>query len=259
MLKQVANIAPLVVVIDDLHLADTDSIQLLSFVARDFARSRILVLVTCRDEWSILPPERAAALGELAREAERIDLKGLTNDEVAEFVRKSTSIEPDQHLVSSLRSRTSGNPFFLDGLARLLTDGTALPDQLGKTGLPIPPTIVAAVERRLEPLSSVARRVLRLASVMEEEIDASILAHASGLSRPELTEAIEEAIGNGLLISVPDGRALRFNQGLVAESVRAGMTKGELRTLHGSVAQALEHLHGEDLEPHIAPTCFPFC
>jgi class 3 adenylate cyclase len=255
LLKRFADVAPLVVVIDDLHLADADSIQLLSFLARDFARSRILVLATCREEWSILPLERAAALGEVARQGERIDLKGLTNDDVAEFMRHNTSIEPNETLVSSLLSKTAGNPLFLDGITRRLADGGALPDHLEDAGFRIPPTIVASIEQRSDSLSPVARNVLRIAAVVEEGIDVSLIAMVSGLPESELANAIEEASDNGLLVSMPDG-SLRFNHGLVAESVRAGMTKAELRDLHNSIARTLEQLYGANLDPHLARLAF---
>src|SRR5262249_36528197 len=79
-LRNVAQRPPLVLVIDDLQSADTPSLLLLQFLARNMRGARLLVIATYRDVDLNRHHPLAAALAELAREhlSERVLLRGLS-------------------------------------------------------------------------------------------------------------------------------------------------------------------------------------
>ncbi len=87
-LQSAAATQPLVLVLDDLHAADEPSLLLLQFVARELARSRILVVGAYRDVDPTLTEPLRDTLSALAREpvTRRLPLTGLTATEVAQFV-----------------------------------------------------------------------------------------------------------------------------------------------------------------------------
>ena len=76
---------PIVLVLDDLHAADTPSLLLLQFVARELSDSRILIVGAFRDVDPVPAPALTAMLAEVAREpvTSRMTLRGVTEEDVA--------------------------------------------------------------------------------------------------------------------------------------------------------------------------------
>src|SRR5271155_5349753 len=94
-LKRLSNDAPLVLVLDDLHAADADSLHLLRFVTRELPQSRILIMGTYRDTEARLSAEHADLLSSIGREGRTIHLGGLNGSEVAAFARSNAALKPD--------------------------------------------------------------------------------------------------------------------------------------------------------------------
>src|SRR5207237_270018 len=78
----------------------------------------------------------AAALGEVAREAHHLPLRGLDRAEVGRFIERTYGLAPANAVVASVHDATNGNPFFVDEVVRLLVaegrlDGGGTPERLG--------------------------------------------------------------------------------------------------------------------------------
>jgi DNA-binding SARP family transcriptional activator len=118
-LLRAAECAPLAVVLDDLHAADTPSLLLLRFFADEVAEARILIVGTYRDSEPELDRERSAGLVELARHgAVRLTLRGLDEAGVAAFIEQATGSAPREGLAAALRERTGGNPLLVRDAVR---------------------------------------------------------------------------------------------------------------------------------------------
>ncbi|HWB37643.1 MAG TPA: ATP-binding protein, partial [Rugosimonospora sp.] len=78
---------PLLIVLDDLHMADRSSLRCLAFLLRQLREARLLIVGTHRDV--DLDPDSpwAAAAGDLARNATGVELSGLTRAEIALLLR----------------------------------------------------------------------------------------------------------------------------------------------------------------------------
>lgn len=104
---------PLVVILDDVHRAAVESLDLLDFVVERAAGARIVFVVTLR------PPElrgdeaRAHAIGVLARRPNTVSeqLDRLSLADVAELVERLTGVACDHALAAALLDRSGGNPF----------------------------------------------------------------------------------------------------------------------------------------------------
>src|SRR6185437_4049481 len=205
---------PLVVVIEDCHWADTQSLLLLRHLARGTAGARALVVTTFRDTEAEVPEPLSAALVDLRR-AEgvvRLRLGGLSAEEIGEFVVRAAGDDPDPDLpqVAQLLSElTGGNPFLVTEVWRTLVESDALPvhgggrwlaDILAQLGSP--EGVREVVSQRLGRLTGPTTALLELAAVAGPEFDLSALAPV-GLTDAQRAAALEEAVAHGMIEEVP--------------------------------------------------------
>ena len=156
-LRNAAAAHPLLVILDDLHAADTPSILLLRFVASQMADIPMLLVGTYRDV--VLTPDHplTAAVAEVAREpiTRSLLLSGLQPDAVEAMIRSSTESVPHDHLVAAVWRETNGNPLFVGEAVRLLAAEGRLNDvaDLPSLTLVVPAGVRAVIARRIENLS----------------------------------------------------------------------------------------------------------
>jgi len=108
-LRSVVGTALLVIVLDDLHWADNESLLLLAFVARELRDQRLLVLGTYRETELRQAADAARALGDLARSSHRLTLTGLTADDVGQYVLAAGGRGPAPETVQAILLATEGN------------------------------------------------------------------------------------------------------------------------------------------------------
>ena len=247
-LKRIANDTPLVLVLDDLHAADADSLHLLRFVARDLLQSRILILATYRETEARLSAEHANLLSSIGREGRTIHLGGLTSAEVAAFAKNNAALTPDDRLISTLCDVTEGNPFFLDETLRLLRvdRSVALQDRIA-SGLAIPDSVREAIRKKLAPLSGDARETIEVASVIGREFDLHLLSQVSGLTIAECVARLAEAGPHRIVKDLDTAGRFRFTHAMIPETVAADIPRLRLTQLHQQIALSLERLHPDDL------------
>ena len=251
-LRTAAAARPLLIVLDDVHAADTPSLLLLRFVAADVTTAPIVLVATQRDLPTVPDGRRAALLAEIALPAHHLRLGGLGEGDVREYLRRTFAIEPTAALVRALRATTEGNPFFVDEVARLLAaEGRLGEDRL--TILRVPETVRGLVRARLAGVDDRCRRLLDVAAVAGGRFGIALLEAASGLARTPLLDALATACARGLVRAVPDTLGCyAFSHGIVRDTIYADLAEPERVRLHGRVADGLERLHAADLDPQLA-------
>ena len=242
--------APRMLLLDDLHWADSVSLGLLEHVARADALVRLLVIGTYRDAGV----DDAHPLSDTLSMLARLDhctprrLPGLEEQESRTLVRQLLGDEPDDRLVRAIWDRTDGNPFFVREVVRHLRDETrgqkVNPTSL--EGIGIPATVQNVIGGRLARLPEACRETLKLASVIGERFDRDLLIAAADRSKNEIAEDLDTARRADLVMPFePDGRSWHFGHGLVRDVVRSGLPV-ELCKLHARIAAALEGLQTTD-------------
>lgn len=213
LVRAVAEPTGLVLVLDDLHAADPDSLLLLRYLATTLRASRALVVATLRPYEH--DPALVAALADLARGHGFRQLRpaGLDAGAVADLVRGRTGAPPAAGLVQRLVTRTGGNPFFI-------TELLAAPE-----GEP-PPSVRDTVRLRLHALDGATRDCLDLLSVAGRELDLRLL--GPDAARLAATDLVTGA-GPG---------AVRFRHPLFAEVAYAELTPPRRAALHARLADA---------------------
>jgi len=122
-LKNAAQRQPLMLVLDDLHWADRSSLLLLEVLAREIGTSRLLLVCSYRDVEVSRRHPLSQTLGTLVREQifHRVQLDGLTQQEVGELVEGSAGITLPLEAAEVIHKRTDGNPFFIGEITRQVT------------------------------------------------------------------------------------------------------------------------------------------
>jgi DNA-binding SARP family transcriptional activator/tetratricopeptide (TPR) repeat protein len=253
-LRNASESKPIVVVLDDLHAADTPSLLLLQFLARELGSTHVLLLAGLRDVDPVPGQPLTAMLTEVAREpvTRRLSLGGLSEQDVAEYVELTASEIASPELVAALHDETEGNPLFVGETVRLLALEGLRPKSTGAR-IEIPQSVRDVIARRLTHLSEKCNRVLVLASVLGREFALAALARLGGVSEDELLETLDEAMAARIVSDVPSGPGrLGFAHVLIRDTLYEGLTTARRVRLHRQAVGALEALHRNQSGPHLA-------
>ncbi|GAB2922444.1 BTAD domain-containing putative transcriptional regulator [Micromonospora polyrhachis] len=230
LVRTVADRHGLLIVLDDLHAADPDSLLLLRFLATVLSSTRALVLATLRPYEH--HPVLAATVAELARGPgfTQLRLAGLAAPSVADLVHRRTGVLPGERLVARLVTRTSGNPFFITELLRSGTD-----PGIGD----LPPSIRDTVRLRLGELPEPARACLDLLGVADRQLDVNTMATVLEMTAEEITDGLVVAYTAELVIEAGPATT-RFRHPLFAEVTYAELPPPRRAALHARLAMAYE-------------------
>jgi DNA-binding SARP family transcriptional activator/tetratricopeptide (TPR) repeat protein len=244
-IDRIAWTGPLVLAIDDIHLLDDPSTDVLRAIASSLPDRPVLIAVTYRDDEHAreTPPRRPddirsspgldLALAPLAaRDVERLVVEHLGGESVGADVLR---IAYDQ---------SAGNPLFCLELVRLWQDDGRVRLESGRwiataelpTGV-VPESVRRIVERRTADLPAGAREVLATAAEMGSEVRFAELAAAMSGSAESLIDAIDTALASGLLVERGAGYA--FAHPLYRRAVDAAVGAARREGMHLRIARAL--------------------
>src|SRR6266567_3684350 len=256
---------PLLLVIEDLHWSDESTLEFLHFFARQTAKHRLLMVLTYRNDEIHQPLRCLLAQFDRERQRQEVLLEPLTRANTETFLqailRGSRSLPTG--MLDALYELTEGNPFFLEEVLKALIVASELVE--GENGWRwkradtwhIPLSLHNAVELRLTRLSAEARRLLQLAAVAGRRFDFALLQEITGYDETSLVELMKEAIAAQLVIQ-ESAEQFSFRHALTRQAISSGLLARERRSIHGTIAQTLEHLHAAALDAHLADLAYHF-
>jgi tetratricopeptide (TPR) repeat protein len=253
-LRRASARRPLLIILDDLHVADASSFRLLEFLGRQLRDSRLVIVGTYRDVEGRRTPELSRALGNLAREGRYIELHGFEERDVGAFITEAIGRPPRRSVVRAIYETTEGNPLFVDEIVRFLVAEGRLNngDDLRPGSLGIPQGLREAIRRRIDVLSSDAKQILSVASVIGREFGLKLLARAVGWNTERLVDALEEAESYDIVAQPPMALGYySFAHVLVRETFYYEVPTMRRIELHQRIGEALEAVYGEDEEAHL--------
>lgn len=225
MLQARVALAPLLVVIEDMHWAGPQRSELIGTAIRGAKSTRCMVLTTSRPENDptasgfppLLTPGATLEIGPLPEAEARSMAEGLA--------------EVDAGLVSELVARSGGHPLFLEHLLRFSAQDN--PDR-------VPDSVRNVVLAGVDGLDAMARRVLQAAAILGQRGSTEALAAVAG------SEYSPGAIRNRYIVPAETGE-FRFTHALVRDAIYDTLLGPVRRNLH---SRAAAFFAGRDLPLH---------
>ena len=251
-----ARIAPSVVLFDDLHWADEASLGLLENSASYLAGLPIIALGTYRDVDLDVNRGFARLLETLTRQrlAQRISLKRLPAERVADLLGALGGASPPAALARVIHEETDGNPFFVEEVFAHLKEEGRLFDASGKwrtdlrvEDLDVPEGVRLVIGRRLERLSETCRAVLTSAAVIGPRFSLRVLEEVGDAKDEDLLDALDAALQAHLIAEQRGGRdvSYAFSHELIRQTLIAGLSLPRRQRRHLKIATAIEHVFGD--------------
>ena len=224
---------PLPVLLDDLHWADADSLQLLAFLAASCSPDGVVVVAAWRsDETAPGDPADDVRVA-LERAAEVLTLTGLGADDLGDLVAETSGLRLTAADARTLAERTGGNPLFASEAGRL----AAARGEGGSVVWLVPDSARALLRLRLARLTQPCAATLAAAAVAGATPPLRTVAAVSGQPLDVVADHLEEAETAGLA-TLEDG-VVAFRHALVRDALVETLSGARRRALH---AAACDHL-----------------
>jgi len=236
--------APTVICLEDLHWADTPSLELLRELLLE-GDIRAFFLLTYRPPFTLFPEGTEGWLG---KDYQEIPLAELSFAEAIELLSGLLGQpEVPETLAVLVRDKVERNPFYLEEVAYAFLSGPGTPPDEGPGSKPlwpsgIPHTVQGLLTSRMDRLHSRARRALQEASVIGSLFSRTVLRQVTILGPEELATALAQLEEAGFLIPrlTPDGMQYTFRHTLTQEVAYTSLLKAERARIHERVGRALE-------------------
>ncbi|TVL93773.1 AAA family ATPase [Streptomyces sp. SAJ15] len=230
---------PLVLVLDDAHWADPESLAWLGGFTSRLDELPVLMVIACRTEDHPTAAAETADVTELdelvaGSGARPYRLAPLSPGAVAELVRADMGAEAEDAFCQGVWQATEGNPFrTLELIAK--AKGQELSPTRENTGLL--PSMAAATDEsvvaRLERLDSSAVRLARAAAVLGAEASPSLVMSIAGMGPAEAADAAERLCAARLVKDTPN---LELAHPLIATAIYRSIPAATRVALHGKAA-----------------------
>lgn len=253
----IASLAPTLVVLEDLHWADDDTIQALTHLATRIDSDRVLLAVSYRhgearereDVWQLLRD-----LDRLAH-CERISLAPYSPAQTEELIRKSLGlVEVSGDFSERLHRDTGGLPLFIVETLRALYEKDDLAEAEApaeeapstRDRLPVTPTVHALIRHRLDGLEPSSRKTLELVAAHDGGLLLEEVVGASELDDQAVLAALDDLVRRRLLLSRQGDFEVEHD--LMRRVVYEDLSLSRRLDLHRRVALAIEKIRPDEVE-----------
>jgi DNA-binding CsgD family transcriptional regulator/tetratricopeptide (TPR) repeat protein len=219
-LGALAERAPAVAVIEDLHWADPMTLDLIRLLARRVEEAGVALVVTYRDDEVAANRAAAMLLGDLATSSavRRVVLRPLSESAVRELA------GPRGLDAAEVARATGGNPFLV---VETIAAGSRLPQSVRDAAL-----------ARAARLGAAARGAVDAAAVLGQRFPPPLLESLV----PGSADAVDEALARGVLVA--DGAVLGFRHELIREAIESSISPPRREELHRRAVAALTQQDG---------------
>ena len=229
-----ADLAPLVIVLDDLHWGEPALLDLIEHIA-DFSRGAA-ILIVCLARPELL--EHRPGWDGAQRNAATVRLEPLEPDETAALIDQLLPVgaDADARLRERVQSAAGGNPLFVEEMLALISES-------GSREMVVPPTIQALLAARLDQLRAEERTVLECGSVEGESFHRGTI-QVMAPEEPDVPGQLMALVRKDLVRPhrpiLPGEDAFRFRHLLIRDAAYQALAKTDRAALHERFARWLE-------------------
>jgi len=251
LLRVLASQGCCVLVLEDLHWADRETLALLEYLADNLSAERVLCVGTLRAEGPDVAGTQAAGLvSALAARgsAAVLPLGRLDPAAMAAMTRACLDAADLPDAVHAfVAERAEGIPFLVEEILAGLVGEGALTEQDGRwraadlLAPAVPATFADAVRRRLDAVDADSRHVIGAAAVLGRRFDWALLGPVTGLADAAVVAALRDGVDLQLIVA--EQESFRFRHALTHEAVLAGLLPPERALLAGRALAAVEAAH----------------
>jgi tetratricopeptide (TPR) repeat protein len=241
---------PILLLLDDMHWCDRETLEWLHYLFRFDMHSPLLLIGTLRSEEIAAGHPLKTLLTALLHNQQltEISLGALGRSDTAALAVQLAGRQLNPHIASTIYQETEGNPLFIVETVRAgLIDRHAAGALSLYAGPMLPPTVRAVLDARLEQLSPLAQQVVRLASVIGRAFTFAVLAQASNEDEDALVHALDE-LWQRRIIREQGEDAYDFSHDKLREASYTSLSGTRRRLLHRDVAHALEQVYVATLD-----------
>ncbi len=262
-LSGLAQRAPTVICLEDLHWADPSSMNLLRFVLSEF-RYPAIFLCVYRPTFSLFTSHQLSGLGPQYQEIQLHDLSSSEVQMMLKSLLKTETIPKD--LVRFIQKNVGGNPFYLEEVINALIESGTLTRDNGTWSLsrPIsqtdmPSTIHGIIAARLDHLEKESKRILQEASVIGRAFLYDILKSCT-----QLKEQLDRHLTKLERVDLIHARSIQpvleyvFKSALTQEVAYNGLLKKERQAIHERIGLVMERSFQERLSEFYETLAFHF-
>ncbi len=244
-------IKPVVLVLEDAHWADNDSLALTETLIRNVEKYPFVILALCRpnDDGSVfdlLNPEKADI------SLNRLNIESFNKEMMNELLKDRFSAEniPDK-TSDFVWEKSNGNPFFVEQLVLYLTENNLLDNSMNlvSEASSIPSGISQIIIARIDRLSAQMKETVKTASVLGREFALRVLEKMLG-SKITTDQTILEAGEIEQIWENLTELKYIFKHALIRDAVYEVQLKESLRKLHDLAGNIIEELYSDNLKEH---------
>jgi DNA-binding CsgD family transcriptional regulator len=226
-------------VVEDVHWADSATLDCLTFLARAGRWGEVRVVVTCRGDEAPLPAHVAGWLTQTRSSAgmEEIRLGPLSRAEVAGQAAALAGSPVSPQVVDELYARAEGNPFYTEQLVDAALSGGS--EGVLRVPAGLPARLAELLTARAGRCTGDAQAVLAGLAVASRPLTEALLGEVTGLTAEPVRRGLRELVEARLLADDATGGGHRARHALLAEAVAGGLLPGERALLHERTALAL--------------------
>jgi len=256
-LLNISTTKPLVILIDDLHWADSASLAMLHYITRSISAERILVLGTFRIEEMNLGSQKNSlkdTLRLMSREDlfTEISIPNLSQSDVGHVIESMLGGEAHSSLIGKISSKSQGLPLFVVESMRMLSQQSKLIKENGIWRLSVedfsvPTKVKEIIRRRIDALQPMQRRILEVAAVIGDKFDPKVVAAVVAQDTFDVLDSLNDITKNTLLLHC-EGNYYWFNHAKYREMLYEEIPSLLKKEYHLRIAQRVENLSRNALD-----------
>jgi len=244
-LESIAAKRATIIALEDLHWADTATLDLLVFIAPRVVGTRLMILGTYRIDEITAEHPFFSRLARLEREpaVRRIVLEPLVEQDVRTLIRAAlgTKYTLSQDQIRDVIARAEGNPFFAEEILKNVVEHRR------ESAVPLPTSVRALTLHRVSTLAAQDRNVLDFAAVFGMHFDADTVATLTGADRQQVLRSLRALRDVNLIVEDDAGaKGFRFRHVLTRQVIYDGLLAAETQELHARIVASLETFSDRD-------------